>query len=213
MMAERLVIVGAGGHGRVCADVARAAGFEVAGFCDQAKARGETVGDAAILASSIEELSDKADAADTALFIALGDNARRMSLIGEVRERGFGLATLVHPSAVLSPSVTVGAGSVIVAGAIVNANAKIGEGCIVNTASSLDHDNQLAPGVQICPGVHAAGNVRFGELAFVGMGAAIVPNIAIGARAVVAAGAVVTRDVDADQMVAGVPAAIVAKPD
>lgn len=210
-MAERLVIVGAGGHGRVCADVARAAGFEVAGFCDQARAHGETVSDAAVLASSIEELSDYADAAD-ALFIALGDNARRMSLIEEARTRGFGLATLIHPSAVLSPSVTVGAGSVIVAGAVVNANSKIGEGCIVNTASSLDHDNDLASGVQICPGVHAAGNVRFGELAFVGTGAAIIPNIAIGARAVVAAGAVVTNDVGADQMVAGVPAAIIANP-
>ena len=206
-MAAKLVIIGAGGHGRVCADVALAAEFDLLGFCDSAMAPGDRVGNHKVLATSLEGLGAKIIADKPLIFAAIGDNARRMALLDEARAMGLGCATLVHPSAVLSPSASIGEGSVVVAGAVVNADSRVGPGCIVNTACSLDHDNDLAAGVQICPGVHAAGNVQFGEQAFVGTGAAIIPGIKIGARAVVAAGAVVTRDVADDQMVAGVPAA------
>ena len=205
-MSDNLVIIGAGGHGRVCADVARAAGIEVLGYCDSAMATGTDVGGHQVLAASIEALEADITAQKPLIFAAIGDNARRMALLEEVRGKGFTLATLIHPSAVISPSATIGEGSVVCAGTVINADTTIGVGCIVNTSSGLDHDNQLADGVQICPGVHAAGTVRYGEQSFVGTGAAIIPDIAIGARAVVAAGAAVTRDVADDQMVAGVPA-------
>jgi len=205
-MAGTLVIVGAGGHGRVCADVAQAAGFEVVGFCDAATTPGQTLNGIEIIGADFADLMALEGSGWPQIFVTIGDNERRLALLDQAEGLGLSCATLVHPSAVLSPSCQIGEGTVIVAGAIVNANAQIGRGCILNTACSIDHDGKLSAGVQICPGAHAAGGVTFGEQAFVGTGASIIPNISIGARAIVAAGAVVTSDVADDENVAGVPA-------
>jgi sugar O-acyltransferase (sialic acid O-acetyltransferase NeuD family) len=210
-MAGTLVIVGAGGHGRVCAEVAKAAGFEVVGFCDSAMSTGQTINGITVIGAEVTDAAALETAKPPQIFVAVGDNERRLALLDQGRKLGLPCARLIHPSAVLSPSCEIGEGTVVVAGAIVNANAVIGRGCILNTACSLDHDNVLDDGVQICPGAHAAGGVTFGAQAFVGTGASIIPNIAIGARAIVAAGAVVTADVPEGASVAGVPAQAIAR--
>ena len=206
-MAGELVIIGAGGHGRVCADVASAAGFDLVGFCDCAMTPGEEVNAIKVVGRAPGDLPSSFDVGKTFAFAALGDNARRMDVLNELKALGFRIPTLVHPTASISPSAEIGEGTVVVAQAAINANAKVGRGCILNTTCSIDHDNVLEEGVHVCPGVHAAGGVVFGEQAFIGTGASIVPGVRIGARAVVAAGAVVTSDVPDGVTVNGVPAA------
>ena len=205
-MAGKLVIIGAGGHGRVCADVASAAGFDVVGFCDSAMEPGDEVNAIKVVGRIPDDLPGSFEVDRTFAFVALGDNARRINIMNDLKALGFRIPTLVHPTASVSPSAEIVEGTVVVAQAAINANAKVGAACILNTACSIDHDNVLEEGVQICPGVHAAGGVVFGEQAFVGTGASIVPNVRIGARAVVAAGAVVTNDVADGVTVSGVPA-------
>ena len=206
-MAGELVIIGAGGHGRVCADVAGAAGFDVVGFCDSAMNPGDEVNAIKVVGRAPADLPSNFDVGRTLAFAALGDNARRIDVLNDLKSLGFRIPTLVHPTASLSPSADIGEGTVVVAQAAINANAKVGRGCILNTACSIDHDNVLEEGVQICPGVHSAGGVVFGEQAFIGTGASIVPGVRIGARSIVAAGAVVTSDVPNGVTVSGVPAA------
>jgi sugar O-acyltransferase (sialic acid O-acetyltransferase NeuD family) len=203
---RRVVIVGAGGHGRVCAEIATAAGFTVAGFCDAARGRGETVNGLTVLANELAQLGPIAPPDTTEVFIAIGDNARRAALFEAAVALGYRLATLIHPTAVVSATARIAAGSVLMPAVVVNANTRIGRNCIVNTSASLDHDNDLADGVQICPGVRSAGTVRFGAEAFIGTGAVIVPGRTIGARARVSAGAVVFHDVAEGVTVAGNPA-------
>lgn len=205
-MARDLLIIGAGGHGRVCAEIAQAMDFRVVGFCDAAMKAGAQVNGIPVVASSLEEAFSRGRITGAAVFVALGDNARRMELLDEAHGRGLDCPALVHPSAVVSPSCVVGPGSVLVAMAVANANTHIGRGCILNTACTVDHDNRLADGAQLCPGVHAAGNVTIGPRAFIGTGAVIIPGMTIGANAVVAAGAVVTANVADSEHVAGVPA-------
>lgn len=53
--------------------------------------------------------------------------------------------------------------------------------------------------------------VRIGDGVFIGYGAVILPNVTIGARAVIGAGAVVTRDVPEYAVVSGNPAKVVKK--
>lgn len=191
-----LVIAGAGGHARVCADVAAASGFRVAAFCGAAPVAGPANdGISVVKAATIAEIAAQFAPAQYGLFVAIGDNDTRMRMLGEAQKSGFALPALVHPSAVISPSAVLGPGSVAVAGSVVNAGAIVGRGCILNTACSIDHDNVLADGVQICPGVRSAGDVQFGERAFVGTGAVIVPGVRIGEGAHIAAGALVISDV------------------
>lgn len=204
-MGKKLFILGAGGHGRVCAEVAAVQGYDVLGFVD-AQLFGQVVNGIPVVSRNVTELSTLAGPNDASIFVAIGSNEARGRLFREARGLGYEIPTLIHPSACVSPTVIIGDGTAIIAGAVINANSRVGSYCIVNTSSSLDHDNSLADGVQICPGVRSAGAVQFGEASFIGTGASIIPGTRIGARATVGAGAVVIKDVPDNQRVVGNPA-------
>jgi sugar O-acyltransferase (sialic acid O-acetyltransferase NeuD family) len=204
-MAQQLIIIGAGGHARACAEIAARCGFTVVGFCDPAFALGEWINGVPVIAEDDEGLLAEWTK-DTQLFVALGNNARRVELGELAQQQGIELVTLVDPTAVVSTSAEIGAGSVLMVNVVVNANTRVGAHCILNTACTIDHDGDLADGVQIGPGVHAAGGVRFGEKALAGVGASLIPGVRVGRQAIVGAGAVVTEDVPDRVTVAGVPA-------
>lgn len=202
----KVLVIGAGGHGRVCAETAMAAGFQVRALCDAALETGSSVNGIEVFkADTVASIAETFDCSDTGIIVAIGDNDTRMKHLTEAEGLGFALPAIIHPSAVVSPSADIGPGTVVIANCVVNANAKIGKGCILNTACSIDHDNVLEDGVQICPGVRSAGTVTFGEKAFVGTGAIIVPGVTIGRRAHVAAGALVVSDVADNEKIGRFP--------
>ena len=204
MSEKSLIIVGAGGHGRVVLDAAREANFAVDGFLDTVARRGVKINGCPILGNN-SLLDDTELLRSHAFIVAIGNQKVRREISLLLLERSE-LATVIHPHTWLSGSTVIGAGTVIMAGAIVNANAKIGRFCILNTGCTIDHDNILEDGVQVCPGVHLAGNVRCGADAFIGTGASAIPGISIGANAIVGAGGVVIRDVPGGATVVGNPA-------
>ena len=204
-MAQQLIIIGSGGHGRVCAEIALRCGYAVTGFCDPALAVGEAVNGLPVIATDDGALlADWSN--DAQLFVALGSNARRVELGELAQQQAIALATLIDPSAIVAATAEVGAGTVLMANVVINANASVGAHCVLNTACTIDHDGDLADGVQIGPGAHAAGDVIFGEKALVGVGASLIPGVRVGREAIVGAGAVVTNDVPDGVTVAGVPA-------
>ena len=201
-----LLIFSAGGHGRVVAEVAEAMGYVVRGFIDRARHEDERINGKPVEFHTLAELARSRSFEGVGIFVADSRNAERCELIEAALALGFSVPTLVHPSAIVSPTCSIGDGSVIMAGVVINANAQVGRGCILNTACSIDHDNVLEAGVQIGPGAHVAGGVRFGPHATVGTGASLIPGVRIGERAVVGAGAVVIADVPAGVTVVGNPA-------
>lgn len=202
---NRLAILGAGGHGKVIADAAVLSGWTPVFFDDAwPTLRGvgpwEVNGDSDALLSAGTEF-------DSAV-VAIGVNSIRLARQRALEEAGVPMATVYHPSAVISPFAEVGQGSVILAGAILNAFAVVGRGCILNTGSTVDHDCRLADGVHVSPGANLGGNVCIGEATSVGIGAAIKPGVTIGGQSVVGAGAAVIGDVPDHTTVAGVPAKV-----
>jgi sugar O-acyltransferase (sialic acid O-acetyltransferase NeuD family) len=113
---------------------------------------------------------------------------------------------LRHPSTTVSNHVEIGSGTLIVAGSVVNASASIGCGVILNTACSVDHDCIISDFVHISPGAHLAGNVSIGARSWIGIGVVVREGVHIGNDVVVAAGAVVLKDVEDGARVGGVPA-------
>ncbi|SFL14049.1 sugar O-acyltransferase, sialic acid O-acetyltransferase NeuD family [Mesorhizobium albiziae] len=202
---ERVVIIGAGGHGRVCAEIAASQGLDVTGFVDSGNLSA-TINGVPVVARDIFELSSHTPPKTVSVFVAIGNNITRSKVCAEVASLGYQMPILCHPHSWVSPTVTIGAGTVLMPGVVVNANTRISTSCILNTCCSIDHDNILESAVQICPGVRSAGNVCFEKLAFVGTGAVLIPSVRVGAGAVVGAGSVVVRDVQAETRVAGNPA-------
>jgi sugar O-acyltransferase (sialic acid O-acetyltransferase NeuD family) len=204
---NELLIVGAGDHGRVMADVARAAGWTVVGFLhpDAMDGPSPAVDGIAVL-GSLDEPVGAAREVDGAFVVALGANAAREEAYKRALDRGWRPATLIHPSVILLGGAGIGPGSQVCAGAIVGVDAVIGADVIVNTAATVDHDCRIGDHAFIGPGAHLAGRVTAGAGVHIGIGAVVREGCTIGDRAYVAAGAVVVRDVPAGTRVAGVPA-------
>jgi sugar O-acyltransferase (sialic acid O-acetyltransferase NeuD family) len=204
----RVLIVGAGGHGLVVADILLAmasaqGGPPPVGFVDHDPAlRGPGPAGLSVL-GTMEDL-DKI--AHDAVVVALGDNRTRMKVFNALALAGERFAVAVHPAARLGFGVVLGPGCMVCAGAIVNPEAEVAADCILNTGCTVDHHNRIGPHAHVAPGAHLGGGVRVGQGALVGIGAAVAPGVEIGAWAVVGAGAAVIRDVPENTVVAGVPA-------
>ena len=140
-----IIIVGAGGHGRVCADVARRAGRNVTAFCDPAFSQATEILGIPVLANSERELFDDWPDA-TELFVAIGDNARRLAIASDACRRGIPLAVLIDPSAVISPSATLGDGVIAMPGVVVNAEAFVGRAALINTSAIVEHGARVGQG-------------------------------------------------------------------
>ncbi len=205
---ERVIILGAGGHGLVVADIllrAHDAGQAIIpmGFLDDH----ETLFGSDVLGLRVlGKTADLVGIPHDAVVVAIGDNRIRARLFCELSARGERKAIARHPTAVIAPDVRIGPGAMLCAGAIVNPGSVIGADVILNTGCSVDHHNEIGDHVHIAPGVHLGGRVAVGEGALVGIGATVMPGRRVGAWATVGAGACVTHDVPAGLTVVGVPA-------
>jgi sugar O-acyltransferase (sialic acid O-acetyltransferase NeuD family) len=203
--ARSVVLIGGGGHARVCADIARAAGWTILGMCDLSLPENSQVDGITVIHEEDQNLAARFGP-QVALFVAIGRQYTRSQIVGRLIHAGSRMATLVHPAAVLAPSASVGPGSCVMAGAVLNNNARAGAGVIVNSNATVEHDCVLDDYVHVSPGATLTGNVHCGGAAFVGAGAVVVQGRRIGAASVIAAGAVVTEDIPPNMLVAGVPA-------
>jgi sugar O-acyltransferase (sialic acid O-acetyltransferase NeuD family) len=198
---KRLVILGAGGHGRVVADIAEQQGFEHIEFLDSRYP--EITHNLHWLVVG-KNISEEIESGST--FVAIGDNAKRLLELDVFLDRGLQCPVLVHPSASVSLYATVGPGSIVMANAVINAGAKLGRGVIVNSGCTIDHDCVIGNGVHISPGANIAGGVRVGDLSWICIGSCVKENVIIGRNVVAAAGCVVISSVADGERVFGVPA-------
>lgn len=204
------MLLGAGGHAKVVADICIAAGHEIAGFLDDVKPIDSQWVGGKILGR--HDLIGDSTFTEHHWFVpAVGDNALRRLLAQRLAAVGANMLTVVHPSAVVSTFASIGNGTVIMPSVVVNAEARIGNFCILNTGCTVDHDCIIEDGCQICPGANLAGNVCCGQDVFVGTGASIIPNIKIGARAVVGAGSTVIQEIFDEEIAVGNPAKLLVR--
>jgi sugar O-acyltransferase (sialic acid O-acetyltransferase NeuD family) len=204
------VVYGAGGHGKVVADLLLAGGqVDLVGFVDDAAG---TVGGPAPIVLGLPVLGGGAwvetEAARGPIAVALGigANAARRAVAERCLAFGAELLVAVHPRAVVAASARLGAGSVVMAGAVVNPDAIVGRGVIVNTGAVVEHDVVVGAFAHLSPNATLGGAARVGALAHLGLGSAVLPAVSVGERSVVGAGAVVLRDVTEGVTVVGVPA-------
>ena len=196
---NRLIIIGAGGHGKAIADNALKNGYTDICFIDD-DAVGTRLGFPIIGTSAdITELND----GKTDFIIGIGNNAVRK----EIAEKySVNWVSLIHPSAQIATHVSIGKGTVVMAGAVINVCATVGSHCIINTHAVVEHDNVVEDYVHISPNAALGGTVRIGKETHIGIGATVINNIEICANCIVGAGAALVRDVQKNGTYIGVPA-------
>ena len=197
---KQLVIIGASGHGKVVADIAKKTGYERIVFLDD-NASVTRCGDYAVVGKCAQFTEYDCD-----MIVAIGNPVVREMFLNTLLENGKKVPVLIHPNAVIGENVKIGMGTVIVAGAVVNPGAVIGKGCIVNTCASVDHDCTVSDYVHVAVGAHVAGSVRIGERTWIGAGATVSNNVTICADCMIGAGAVVVKDICEKGTYIGVPA-------
>lgn len=196
---NRLIIVGAGGHGKVIADNALKNGYDSICFLDD-NATGKVMGLPIVGTSNdIDRFNDE----NTDFVIGIGNNSIRKSI---AKKHNVNWVALIHPSAQISFNVRIGKGTVVMANATVNACTSIGEHCIINTSAIVEHDNAIYNYAHISPNAALGGTVRIGEKTQVGIGATVKNNVDICSDCIIGAGAVVVRDINESGIYVGVPA-------
>lgn len=205
-----VLVIGAGGHAKVCIEVLRSEGrFHVIG-CVDPYARGKALLGVPVFPDDETIARFFAEGVRHA-FIALGGNSLRARLGSEILDIGYQLVNAISPRATISPTAHLGHGILVMPGAAINAEAVIDDLAIVNTNAVVEHDCRLGAACHVAPGSVLAGGVAIGARAFVGASATLIPGISVGADSIVGAGAAVVRDVPPGETVVGVPARAIRK--
>ncbi len=195
---HNVIVIGAGGHGKVVADIIRKNGDFVVGFLDDGKLCGTDFYGSKIMGN----ISSAENYADAEFVIAIGNNKVRNRISG----MNIKFYTAIHPAAVIAEGAEIGEGSVVTAGAIINSDAKIGRHAIINTCSVVEHDCVVGDFAHVSPGSVLCGTAKIGKETWIGASAVVKNNISVCDNAVVGAGAVVVKDITEKGVYAGVPA-------
>jgi sugar O-acyltransferase (sialic acid O-acetyltransferase NeuD family) len=185
----RLVIVGAGGYGRLALDILIAGGLEawIIGFYDDAhavlpdKVRGIPVlGDIDMLKSilSVEAVQ---------VIVAITDNSTRLRIANSMRGLGVRFFTAMHPASYVSAEADVGDGSVLAAGAVVGPDATVGSHCYVGPQAVVDRDAVIEAGVWVSAGAIVGPGARVGVRAVLGQNSSVERKAVVGEGAKVVA--------------------------
>lgn len=207
----RVLIIGAGGHAQVIADVLlreqeQGVPIQPVGYLDDNPA---LVGQSSLSLPVLGSIACLPVIDHDAVVVAIGDNRTRARIFRSLRAQGEQVVSVIHPAAVLTPDVRLGEGVMICAGAVVNTGTVIGDNVILNTGCTVDHHSRVEAHAHVAPGVHLGGNVHVSEGAFVGIGTAVIPGRSIGEWAVIGAGSSVIKDIPPFTTAVGVPAQVI----
>lgn len=194
---KKIIIIGAGGHGQVVADIAKLVGYKKIIFLDDDEHN-------VISNGKVCSANDYGDNYD--FFVGVGDNKTRETLFNKIRNADKRIVNLIHPSAIVAKDVKIGSGIAIMAGSVVNTGTTIGDGVILNTCCSVDHNCKIGGFVHVSVGANLAGTVCVEERTFIGAGATVINNIFIVKDSIVGAGAVVVNNIYNHGTYIGVPA-------
>lgn len=197
----KLVVIGASGHAKVVAEVAKSAGYTVECFVSEDKT--EHFG------LPVINMKEFLNSPFKLAAIGVGSNTARKNVYEELKQNNIECPTLIHASATISPSATIDEATLIMPGCIVNTDARIGVGCIVNSGVVIEHDCVLEDFVHVSPNAALAGGVSVGEMSHIGIGANVIQLIKIGTNCTIGAGAAVISDISDNTTAVGVPAKII----
>jgi|ERR1700741_186155 len=210
-MREKLAIWGAASQALIVADIIRLRDqYEIAGFLDNVNPeRARTTFCGASILGGEEQLDDLRQRGVTHLICAFGINRIRLQLAQLAHDKGFQLASAIHPATAIASGVPIGAGTVVMAGVVINPGTRLGTSVVVSANASIQHECAIEDGVWINTAAILGGRVTVERAATIEMGACIAGELRIGAGSVVGAGSLVLHDVPDNVLAYGAPAKVI----
>jgi sugar O-acyltransferase (sialic acid O-acetyltransferase NeuD family) len=210
---KRVIVIGAGGHGREVADILRhqaqnESDLEIHGFVDEDPALDHKVINGLPVLGNWSWF-EAVDRSEMAVLCAVGSPEIRKQLVERARLIGLSFVNAISPLAHISPSAQIGEGVMMFPYSVAGANSFVGDHAIVNVAATISHDTKIGRYGTLNPGVHLAGNVTVSEGCQLGLSASVVHGVSIGSWTTIGAGAVVLRDLPERVTAVGVPARVI----
>lgn len=204
-MNKPVIIIGNGGHASVLTEILLAQDTEILGFtaprCEQ--------NDFNLPYLGTDNIIENYQSSEVALVLGIGmiqPSPVRQKIFDHFQTLYFQFPTIIHPTAIIAPSVQLEQGVQVMAGAIVQTKTVIDVNTIVNTGARIDHNCRIDAHAHIAPGTTVSGDVHIQQGTHIGTGAVVIQGITIGANCLVGAGAVVTNNIATGMKVKGVPA-------
>lgn len=179
---SKIYIYGAGGHGKVVADIATACGYKEIEFIDDGN-------------NSFKKLENIKDDISIPIALGIGNNNIRKKIFLKLKKQGFNIIKLIHPSSVISTNTILGEATVVMPNVVVNSSTKIGKGVILNTSSVVEHECNVKDFVHLSPSVTLSGDVEVGELTHIGINSCAIPGIKIGSNCIIGAGSTIVKNI------------------
>ena len=209
MKRRRIFVYGAGGHGKVVADILISKNeSEFAGYVDDRK----ELSDAKVIRFPVlgggQWLRQEVLNSPIAVALGVGECRSRQLLAERCSRWEIEILTRLHPGGTVSQTAQLGRGTVVMAGAIIKPDARVGVGVIVNSGAVVEHDVEIGDYAHVAPRAVMGGASHLGAFSHLGLGAVVLQCVHIGSHTMVGAGAVVVENLP-DQIVAiGAPARI-----
>lgn len=212
-MKTKIVIFGAGGHGREVADILasqarQGEAVEPHGFIDEnPDLKGKRIDGLPVLGGW--DWFQGVDRSDLKVVAAFGNPRLMKKVIQRAEGLELALGQAVAPSAFISPWAVLEPGVTVFPHVFLSTAALLRKASCLNVASTISHDSQVGEYAVVSPGAHVGGNVRIGEGAYLGIGCSVIQGMRVGAWSVVGGGAAVVRNIPEGVTAVGVPAKVI----
>lgn len=211
---EDIVIIGAGGHAKVIADIILKRrelfneNLNIVGFLDD---NFENLNYNKIFKIPILGKIDLIEKLESekhySYIIGIGSNTIRERIGNKYPYLNY--YTAIHPTAVLGLDISLENGSVVMANAVINSGTRIGKHCILNTGSLVEHDVIIGDFCHVSPNSVLCGTIKIGDKCWIGAGSTVIQNINLGKNIIIGAGSVIIKDIPDNCTVVGNPGKII----
>ena len=185
---EKLLLVGAGGFGRVVLEHASAL-YDCA-FLDDGDSK--TIDGVPVIGSTAD--MEKIYGEYKLLLVTIGNNKLRERIYKEAASIGYTFLNIIHPSAYVSPRAHIGSGCVILNNAVIQNNATCGDGCILNPGVELHHDSTIGSNCLIYTNSVVRSLTHVGDRVWIGSSVTVSTGASIPDDGKVEDGAVVHKE-------------------
>jgi len=206
MQNKEIYIVGAGTYGEAMFELAEILGYKVKGFYDEDEQKlSEFIMNVKVV-GKFSELKDL-EIEKNNFIVAIGNNFVRNNIMVKINKLGGVTPSLIHPTAIISPSAEIGKGVYIQANAYIWTKVKIDDYCIISPNVVIAHHTTIGKACLVSTLTGVGASIKIENNVFIGMGCTIVTGLScIGGNSIIGAGAVVLKNTLKNSVYAGVPA-------